>query len=529
MTYSYNLLFEPWIPCILHSSEVHYLSIRDTLAHAGEIQKIHAELPPMTASIHFLLLAILYRTQEIETDEDWESLWNQSTFEMDKLNTYIKRWQQRFDLFDKEHPFYQDVKIGKRSKDITNLNGAEMQPKGVNGLILHSSNGDAATLFDHTTDDKPSPFPIDLMARMLLMFQSFSLGGMSSASISVDKYYSDAPHARGVVFLMRGNNLFETLMRNLVAADYDQSVASEGDLPAWEREDYFNEERNIPSGLLDFLTWQSRRILFVPQLIEGNIFIEYLFTAPGLKIVDEYINPYFSVYYKDAAGGKLEKRMLRFSEGKALWRDSVALLNRQSSHQQPPLALNWAFSLMNEGILNTRVQVSAYGLCSEPGKKKAYFYREEIFTFPAIYLQDESLKNDLARALDLANEVRAQLWGALKTMAGLILAVNSDLEEGKKAAPTDEAKLMEHWGIENQYWLSLEVPFYQFVDQLPEQRETELQNWKEILRKRATAALEKAMVFSGDNVPVFKASVKANRQLRSGLNKILFPKEKEVA
>ena len=529
MAYSYNLLFEPWIPCALLSGEVHYLSIRDALARAGEIQKIHAELPPMTASIHFLLLAILYRTQQIETDEDWERVWNQGTFDLNKLATYIGRWQQRFDLYDKEHPFYQDALIGKRPKDTTNLSGAELQPKGVNGLILHSSNGDSATLFDHTTDDKPLPFPIDLMARMLLMFQSFSLGGMSSASISVDKYYSDAPHARGVVFLVKGENLFETLLNNLVATEFGQSVDSGVDVPAWEIDDYFSEERNTPSGLLDFLTWQSRRILFIPQTNDGKFFIENLYTAPGLKMIDEYINPFFSIFYKEAAGGKLEKRMLRFSEGKALWRDSNALLNRQSWNQRPPLALDWAFFLMMNGIVDARVNVSAYGLCSEPGKKKAYFYREELFTFPAIYLQDESLKNDLARALDLANEVRAQLWGALKTMAGLILSVDSDLEEGKKAAPGDETKLMEHWGIENQYWLSLEVPFYQFVNQLPAQKETELQNWKEVLKKCATAALEKAVLFSGDNVPAFKASVKANRQLRSGLNKILFPKEKEVA
>lgn len=527
MQEKYNLIEKPWIPCKLINNELRYLGLKNVFLMACEIKEIQAELPPMTASILFVLLAILYRTQKIDTDFDWEEIWESKSFNIEKLEQYLKDWHDRFDLFDAEHPFFQDPKVGKREKDLKNLKGGEVQIKPITSLILHSSSGDAATLFDHTLEDEGKIFNLDEISRLLLMFQSFSLGGMTSASVSIDKYYKDSPHARGVTFFIRGNNLFQTLMLNLIAKNEWTIKPTNQDIPAWEKGDPFENDRTKPEGMIDFLTWQSRRIQLIPEELKGRTIVRHLLVNPGLGISDELINPFFSVQLNEAKTGKIEKKILRFSESKALWRDSTVLIEPSSKIRKPPEALTWVNSLRAENIVEGEVNLLAFGLCTDPGKKKAFFYRTETFDFPIIYLKNEELRNYLNRGLDLSKEVHAQLWGALKQMAGLIVAFTADKSDGRKASPVDEQNLMNHWGTEDYYWNNLEVPFYRFLHSLPESADEAFDDWKKDLQKTAVRSFDYAVMHAGNSVSVMKASAKGKRQLLGGIHKILYPSRKE--
>jgi len=527
MQYHYNLITEPWIPCKFINGEFRYLGLKKVFSLAGDIKEIQSELPPMTASILFLLIAILYRTQKIETDSDWEDLWNAGTFNTNLIEDYFQKWYQRFDLFDPQHPFYQDPKIGQRPKDVKNLSGKELQIKPVNSLILHSSSGDSATLFDHTLEEQGQVFQLDEISRYLLMFQAFSLGGMTSASVSVDKYYSDSPHARGVVFFLREKSLFQSLMLNLVAKQEWSIGPSSNDLPSWELDDSFEDNRIKPEGMIDFLTWQSRRIKLMPEVLNGKAVVQNLYINPGLSLSTELLNPFFNHHFIESSSGNLEKRLLRFSESKALWRDSTVLLEPKSRLRKPPDALSWVNSLRMDHIISSDIFLSAYGLCTDPGKKKVFFYQHETFDFPSVYLQEEELRSLLNRGLDLAKEVHNQLWGSLRQMARLILSFNADKNEGRKPAPVDEQNMLAHWGTQDFYWKELELAFYQYIHRLPDDQEKAFLDWTQFLRQSAVKTFEHAVTQSGNSISVLRASAKAKRQLFSGINKVLTLEGKE--
>lgn len=527
MEYQYNLIDEKWIPCKLLNGEFGYFSLRQVFSSASEIKEIISELPPMTASIFFLLLSILYRTQRIEVEEDWDELWQAGQFKLKEINSYFDQWHHRFDIFDIEHPFYQDPLIGLRPKDVKNLSGKEIQIKMVNNLILHSSSGDAATLFDHTLEDNGQKFTQDEISRLLLMFQAFSLGGMTSASVSIDKYYNDSPHARGAVFFIKENNLFRSLMLNLISKDEWPIKANKDDKPAWEKDDPLGVDRTIPDGMLDFLTWQSRRIKLIPELNNEQTMVQKLYINPGLTCAAELINPFYSTQIIESSAGKLEKKILRFSETKALWRDSTVLLEGKTKQRRPPEAISWINFLKAEKIIENEIKLSAYGISTDPGKKKAFFYREEHFDFPIIFLQDDSMLNTLNRCLDIAKDVQAQLWGALRQLSGLILSFNSDKKEGRKAAASDEQNLIAHWGAEEVFWKELELGFTTLIHFLPLDKEKAIETWIDYLRKSAFKAFGYATSLSGNSIPVLKASAKAKQQLISGLNKVLNFERKE--
>jgi len=221
MAYSFNLLEEPWLPCLTQKNTLKSLSLIDTITQAHQIRSLQADLPITTGALYLFLIAFVMSVFKLENVEDWETLWQEKKFSKDEVVDYAQKWKNRFDLFDSTHPFYQDPKFGEREKDIKNLkNGKTPTPKAISGLLLHLASGNNATLFDHSVDDVPQHFSLDQIAQLLIMIQAFSLGGMSSASISKDRYYKDSPFGRGILFFNQGQNLFETLMLNNPSDDF---------------------------------------------------------------------------------------------------------------------------------------------------------------------------------------------------------------------------------------------------------------------------------------------------------------------
>ena len=106
-------------------------------------------------------------------------------------------------------------------------------------------------------------------------------------------------------------------------------------------------------------------------------------------------------------------------------------------------------------------------------------------------------------------------------MASLLLASESDLQEGRKPDPNDQKRMLSHWDAEGLYWAGLEIPFYRFLDQLPEAPQVAVQRWKDDLRMAVRGAFEKIVSMNGNNAKALKASAKAQAQLNAGLKKIL--------
>src|ERR1039458_7545526 len=113
MSYSFNLLERPWIPCLTRQEIVIPLSLRETLARAHELLNITHESPLVGVSVMRLLLAVLHRVYGPRNAASWAILWRSPSFDMAALDGYFDQWRGRFDLFDAERPFYQDASCRK--------------------------------------------------------------------------------------------------------------------------------------------------------------------------------------------------------------------------------------------------------------------------------------------------------------------------------------------------------------------------------------------------------------------------------
>lgn len=504
MTQSFNLLESPWIPCTLRDGTPVELGLRDTLLRAHELRELHGDSPLVTASLHRLLLAVLHRIFDGPRDwKAWNGLWKLNRWDEAQVDAYLNRWRHRFNLFDSDWPFYQaaDERIS--------------EPRAINRLIHEMAHGNNATLFDHHLEEEnPALAPAEA-ARALVAIQEFGLCGFGMGRL----YHTGAPCTGAVVFLVQGDNLFETLALNLLRYPDERlpGRAHESDRPVWEMDNPFAPERSVPLGYLDYLTWQNRRILLFPETEGNGVVVRGMTEAPGLRLKNDILDP-MQHYTAKGSGGP---RPLSFREGRALWRDSAALFQLGAEGFHPPRTFDWLAKLVYEDCLErhqTRRYV-ALGMSSK--QQKVYFYRSERMPLPLEYLQDEGLVERLMETVEMAETVANQLWGATRTLATLVLSPQADTEKGRKPGREDLDRLTTQWAVDRHYWVRLETPFLETMEALPQDVDTAMRDWQATLRRMAWHALDRAADQVRHDPQKLKAAVRARGQLAAGLAKAL--------
>ncbi|MGH9754090.1 MAG: type I-E CRISPR-associated protein Cse1/CasA, partial [Blastocatellia bacterium] len=228
--FSFNLIDEPWIPCLMTADGAGQIaphSLSNALAQAKNIQSIIGDNPLATIAIHRLLLAVLHRVFEGPRDvNDWKALWKREEFDQSQIHAYLSEHKHRFDIFDERFPFYQTAEV---SVD-----------KAVSSARLLFQDDENATLFDHALSSQPPEISPALAARMLLVFQAFDVSGLITGENRADTANA-SPLCQSAVCLVRGNNLFQTLMLNLhhYNSEDEEPFAFDpkDDFPAWEKQE----------------------------------------------------------------------------------------------------------------------------------------------------------------------------------------------------------------------------------------------------------------------------------------------------
>jgi len=488
----FNLAHEPWIPCIGADGQAMDLSLRDVLVRAHELQELGGDSPLVVAALYRLLLAVLHRILGPPGLDAWEALWKAAT------------WEQRLDLFDARHPFYQAA-------------DERVKPKSVASLVHEFASGNNATLFDHHMDSEDIWLTPAQAARLLVTAQSFGLAGLSG----LPQKFTDGACARGVLFLVQGDTLFESLALNMVRYPDDRFfVQRSGDRPAWEMDDPHTPERGVPLGYLDHLTWQNRRILLLPESHSGGIEVRRMTVAPGLRL-DRAVLDTMKHYRQDKKRGPLP---LRFREDRVLWRDSAALFKLRSEGWRPPVTFDWLAELVDMEVLSKALTQRTLALGMANNQAKVEFYRSDRFPLPLAYLQKRSLVEVLDTALGMADQVSRQLWGAERTLATYLLAPDADRADARRPAREDLDRVMAPWGTDRIYWSRLEVGFWRTMERIPGDCEGALEAWQGMLWRTSWEGLENSTRLVGADPRAFKAIVRAREQLASGLAKVL-PKE----
>ena len=518
MTYSFNLIDQPWIPCTMPDGSHVELSLQDTLLQAHEIREIFDQSPLVTAALHRLLLAILHRNFGPVSRSEWRTLWHARQFDSARLINYFSKWYRRFDLFDDERPFYQDGGI-KTEK-------GKIKEAEINELIPELARANNRTLFDHTTDSTSPALSPPEAARVLVMTQMYRLAG---GKLVGNQYSYDAPIAREVCFLVKGSTLFETLLLNMVRYHGDDPVPIVGgDLPAWEQEQPNTSAR--PHGYTDYLTWQTLKLRLVPsQTAHEGSEVRRVRIGVGRKFDNKQEEaPFFDpgCSYTKNPKAKPDQdpwRATRYEQGRALWRDSASLFRFiENDGRKPISALKWASGLIGDGVLDVSMpyQLEAYGQCAK--QRDILFWRLEHLPLPAQYLTDKDLVEALEIALKNTEQIAEHLRWVMKKFARCVLYPSLDEKENLKKAQKGEVnRFVDHLRATEAYWSALEVPFLNFMRRLPDDPDTVLEDWNKRIQQGAHQAFNEATNDLDQSARVLRAIAEGQSHLAQSIHKAL--------
>lgn len=500
---TYSLWAEPWIPVQASNGRMRKLSLPEALVRAHEIRGVVDPSPLITVALHRLMLAVVFRTHQLEKLDDWISLWRRGRFDETAIDAYGSVWAERFDLLHPRRPFYQ----------VPFIHDEKVHP--VAALALEAASGNNPALFDHGKVEGADELSLDRAACYLVAYQAFAIGG----GVSKPFNRMDAPLTKGFIVEVSGRSLFETLALNaMTRSQWDEIAPVLGhDLPFWEVDDPPEPRREgtVVQGPLHYLTWQSRQVHLVVdrerKVVTGcQIRQRYCLPKDGTRVDPG------KCYYQDEKTGWQPRRL---QKDRAAWRMTHVLLLPATDRGDRLAVVSWLAALRQRASrfgtieLPTSVSLTVSGLTTDPKlAAKIDLWRREEIGLPLAILDDpesvrhvESLMEDAGWVERLLRRATVAMIWAISDRKNLGNAVTY-LRMGKAGSakvPPNVAEVARGIGVTVAYWGAMEAPFRTALMQLPERgfRPTRAEWHAQLQRHARQAFLAKLEAEQGYGAP----------------------------
>jgi|LSQX01.3.fsa_nt_gb CRISPR system Cascade subunit CasA len=373
----FNLIDEPWISVVVNKrGKTEEVSLKSLFENAHIYKRIAGDTETQDFAVLRVLLAILhtvfsrfdgegdpydffelderYKPTSFINDEDeqivynytlrqtWIDLWSAGQFP-EIVNTYLAKWHDRFYLLDKEHPFFQVTAADVAPEHISKLTPSAVSGKNINRLI--SESGNKVALFAPRTTNNKEILTEAECARWLLTFQGYT--GLSDKVIFGEEKYKAS---KGWLFdiggiAIEGNNLFETLMLNLVLFRPEYHEAHQK--PCWEYSSddmikYFFSGRDYDNLAALYTNW-SRAIYIDPNTDFEKSFECYIVKLPEIKHDDNFLEPMTIWQYNESGPNKGKHTPKKHHVNQSIWRSFglLSLPTSSESKQRQPGIIEW--------------------------------------------------------------------------------------------------------------------------------------------------------------------------------------------
>lgn len=493
-----NLINEPFLEAVDTTSSRKMVGWSEALLKSHELVDFQFKSPLARVANLRSMLSIVYRACGPTKPEEWLQMWKAGKLPEDKIQAYLRQWEDRFNLFDEKYPFLQIPGLVAGSK-----------PGTLAQLATELATGNTPTLFDHTFDDAPTAFSPAEAAHLLLAAQQFSLGFGKSSNAVVNgqqierPYLADAIALRGVTIFLSGRTLFETLMLNLVSGK-PEDIGT----PSWEFDDPLTLLDRVEGkqriaqkalGAADRYTWQSRMIRLL-QEPDGTV--RHAYFSQGRE-ADKGMGDPMKVYVQSQQEG-IYAQSLNFE--KASWRDlhtylSVGTTQDSSLLSHAAVVVGRAKRERLPGLDSaTLLNLNVIGLATDPGKAgKFLLWRHDRMSLPASVIESAELQGIIQMATSDATFVAQSLGERIRSVLYKFLPPEGNPD------PADVSKLADSIDPRRAFWARLENHFNEFLRELPVDAEKALTEWREKVEREAYRAFRESCEQLGDSVRAMKA------------------------
>lgn len=365
----FNLIHEPWISVMDEESKVSDVSLKELFSRAHEISDLGGDTKTQDFSVLRVLLAVLHTVfsrvdasgnsyeyleldekmrpkeplldsyledYEYDLEETWRQLWQKKQFP-DVVAQYLHLWEEHFFLFDKEYPFFQcNKEIFDGFLDVNGTKG-QVLGKNINRTISESAN--KVALFAPKSPDQKEYLTDSEIARWVLTYHDYTGTGDKASFLKDNPKLNGVRVSKGWLFdlggvYLKGKNLFETLMLNLVLIPENRNYLLFTQEPCWEfssRQVIDRSLSNVPiNNLAALYTVWSRAIYINPDRAENSPFVLISVKIPEVTHTNMFLEPMTLWRYNLSGKNKGDFTPVKHQKYKSLWR-SFGLLTLDSN------------------------------------------------------------------------------------------------------------------------------------------------------------------------------------------------------
>lgn len=537
----FNLLDEKWILVRKSDCTVDELSLTDALLKSHEYVELAGELPTQNVSILRLMLAVLHTVfsryspqgepaplyDSDDAADRWKELWNAGRLPEKPIRDYLASVHDRFWLFHPERPFYQTeaAKIG-----------TEYTASKLNGAV--SESGNKIRLFCGCTGVQKSELSYSEAARWLLYVNNYDDTSSKPKGKNLPSPGAGWLGKLGLITI-RGNNLFETLVYNLILLNHRRNFSEVWgpECPAWEPDVPNTAERAeipMPDNLSELYTLQSRR-LWLNRDDNEKVIGYNLLGGDFFEKVDAFIEPmtvWSKVKGNERAGEKFQPR--RHDSSVQMWREfSYAFETAEGSHI--PGVVLWT-KYIKQMLPESRKLISFSIASVQYGDKD--FFVNDVFS--------DSLTFHTDLLTEIGEHWRAKITEEIEKCKKSAAALRDLAKDIELAAGSAEDTVLKRAVVERareQYYYEIDLPFRNWLERIDpnweivsEQEEQALREWRETAKRIAlrigqelvesagTAAIVGRAVKDKNDKERYYSAPDAYRYFKVKLNEI-YPKE----
>jgi CRISPR system Cascade subunit CasA len=365
-----NVAFDPWIPVVTLDGEPRLASLQDVFTKGDRFSDISVR-PHERVALMRLFLCIAHAA--LAGPKDYDEWCEAPTMLSDKVEKYLNKWKDSFDLFHPKRPWLQvaDLKPIEPKNKTSADNAKQWAP--LTKLCLTRSSGNNSNFFNHESiDNEPIKFSPNEIALNLLAFQNFFVaGGKASARRWGKSLMNNPPNPKGgpcsgksILFsFLRGKSLLESLILNLNTFEHLELIygKEEGWLgkPLWEKPIKSLEDN---ASILNATQTHLGRLVPQTRILRINEDCLRVLLGAGFdypKFQDDKLPFHPDIFATVVTTESEERSLLSARPNKAFWRELHAVLVRKKSFERSargPLCLeNIPETKSCDIIINTMV------------------------------------------------------------------------------------------------------------------------------------------------------------------------------
>jgi CRISPR system Cascade subunit CasA len=324
---SFNIIDSPSI-AVLRGGQRVRVSLRECVNNLSAFAGLAPEHPGQGVAIlrQLLLPLVLAAVGPPGSGTAWAECFEHGDLDeqqKSQINAHLDEHHARFDLFDARLPFGQ----------VPGLHTANDETKPVSILIPGIAAGAGVPVFSAFTDaDELELAPDDALAWMLYT-QCWDTAGIKSGAVGDEmaknnKSYGNRTGPLGAlgVVVPTGRTLFETVRLNLPIVP--DGLGPEAAPARWLCEPTAAWEERHSDGVVDLLTWQSRRIRLLPAQTQRGLRVNHVVITSGDRLIETPQDEPHTLWRLPAKDedGPAVPRPHRHTAGKAAWRGLHSLL-----------------------------------------------------------------------------------------------------------------------------------------------------------------------------------------------------------